>query len=139
LATAKDNEAYDWLVKLAPSGFSKDELYLEILTAKEDISELTMKQLLIKDAKNVHTTNGTHIFVSGFPCLSANLLEKYSDVENTMQDHCKEGGFEAGVLLGMEICKTTNTMVRDLVVFSRNQRLKNQACYNFFPLYLSAV
>lgn len=126
MATAKDNEAYDWLVKLVPAGFSKDELYLEILTAKEDISELTMKQLLNKDAKNVHTADGTHIFVSGFPCLSANLLEKYSDVENTMQDHCKEGGFEAGVLLGMKICKTTNTMVRDLVVFSRNQRLKNQ-------------
>lgn len=125
-ATGKDRETYNALVKTAPAGFSSDALYRELLAAKEDISGLTLKQLLNKDAKNVDMEGGIQLFVCAFPCLTAVLVEKFADIVEVLQDHCSAGQYHGGVLMGIEISKETNSFRRDIIVFSPHPELKNQ-------------
>lgn len=126
-ATEKDRDVFSKLSQLTPAGFSKDSLYTELLTAKEAITGLTMKQLLTKDGKIViNSSSGIRLFVSAFPCLSSTVLEKHPDAEEAMENYCAKDHFEGGLLLGIEINKETNTIRRDLVVFSKFSALRNQ-------------
>ena len=94
-----------------------------------------MTQLLTKDGKIVvNSSSGIRLFVSAVPCLIATLLGKHPDAEEAMKEYCYKENFEGGLVLGIEINKTDNTILRDLVVYCQDADLHTEVRIGAFFL-----
>ena len=123
-ATAKDDIFFEQLEKLLP-GVDKNALYNELQSAKEDVSSLSLDQLLRKDAKYIRVDNGIDLAVCGFPMLSATLLRKYADhIDSALDQFACANNFPALILIGIEIDSQTDRVQRDIFVFSKLDSLK---------------
>lgn len=132
-ATVKDEEIFNKLLKWTPN-VSKDILYKEIQSAKEDVVNLKFEQLCQKDRKMIEI-GGISLPVCGFPFLCSTLLAKHSDIASKLQGFCSALNYQGTVLMGISIDEETDTVKRDIVVFSHLAWLKNRVrkpLYNFY-------
>ena len=105
---------------------TRNLLYNELQNAKEDVSTLSLEQLLRKDAKYIRVS-GMDLAVCGFPMLSGTLLTKYSDNIDTALDHFASANhFPALVLVGIEIDQSTDGVQRDIIVYSKSESLRTK-------------
>lgn len=123
-ATAQDDSFFEQLQKLLP-GVDKNTLYNELQSAKEDVSTLSLDQLLRKDAKYIRVDTGINLAVCGFPMMSATLLRKFADhIDSTLDQFASANNFPALILIGIEIDSVTDRVERDIVVYSKLDSLK---------------
>lgn len=129
-ATAKDEKVFEELTKLFPN-LSTNSLYADLQHAKQDVSRLSLDQLLRKDAK-VIDVDGISVAICGFPFLCSNL--RFSDLELIEKLNEFSGKFkhQAVVLMGIDIDPKTDTVSRDIGVYSHNAWLRNQVRTCFF-------
>ena len=123
-ATAKDGEIFSKLLKWVPK-ISKDTLYREIQCAKKDVVNLKFEQLCQKDRKLL-AIGGINLPICAFPFLCSALLAKHSDVVSKLDGFCSVSNFQGTVLMGISIDEETDTVKRDLVVYSHLAWLKNK-------------
>lgn len=123
-ATTKDEQVFGELAKTIPH-ISKDVLYEELQNAKEDVSSLQVEQLFRKDAKAIEI-GGIKLAVCSFPLLCSTLLIKYSDIIEKLQSFCSAYNYQGSVLMGISIDRETDTVKRDLIVYSKLTWLKNR-------------
>lgn len=126
-ATTKDEQVFDNLAKTIPH-ISRDALYEELQHAKEDVSSLQVEQLFRKDAKVIQI-GGINLSICGFPLLCSTLFAKHSDIIEKLQSFCSAYNYQGAVLMGISIDRETDTVKRDLVVYSRLGWLKNRVRY----------
>ncbi len=132
-ATSKDEEIFNKLLKLVPN-ISKDILYRELQCAKEDVSNLTFEQLFQKDRKIIEI-GGIVLPVCGFPFLCSTLLAKHSDLASKLQVFCSVLNCHGTVLMGISIDEETDTVKRDLVVYSHLAWLKNRVLFSLLKFF----
>lgn len=123
-ATAKDEEIFSKLLKWVPN-ISKDTLYREIQCAKKDVVNLKFEQLCQKDKKLI-AIGGINLPICAFPFLCSALLAKHSDIGSKLDGFCSALNFQGTVLMGISIDEETDTVKRDLVVYSHLAWLKNK-------------
>jgi len=125
-ATAKDEQVFEQLSAIVPN-VSKDDIYNELQMAKANISGLKFDQLLRKDVKVIHS-DSIVVAVSAVPLLGCTFLEKYADISKKVHNFCVTNNYHALVLTGIHIDGQTDTVKRDILVFSANTPLKNKIC-----------
>lgn len=123
-ATAKDEQVFEQLSAIVPN-VSKDDIYNELQMAKANISGLKFDQLLRKDVKVIHS-DSIVVAVSAVPLLGCTFLEKYADISKKVHNFCVTNNYHALVLTGIHIDGQTDTVKRDILVFSANTPLKNK-------------
>jgi len=125
-ATAKDSLVFEQLSAIVPN-VSSDDIYQELQTAKANIAGLQLDQLLRKDVKIIHS-DSVVVAVSAMPLLACTFLEKYSDISKKLHNFCIAHNYHALVVVGIHIEHQTDTVKRDILVFSANSPLKNKIC-----------
>ncbi len=123
-ATAKDEQVFSQLMKRFPVT-CKDILYGELQGAKEDVTHLKLEQLFRKDAKAIEV-GGIKLAVCGFPLLCSTLLTKHSDIAEKLQGFCSAFNYHGTILMGILIKHDTDTVKRDIVVYSPLDWLKTR-------------
>lgn len=123
-ATTKDEKIFKELAKLFPS-LSTNTLYGDLQHAKQDVSNLSLEQLLRKDAKAIEV-EGINIAICGFPSLCSKLCFTDSELIETLNGFCVRFKYQAVVLMGIDIDPESDIVKRDIGVYSHNAWLRNR-------------
>lgn len=134
-ATVKDSLVFEQLSAIVLE-VSKDDIYDELQRAKANISGLKFDQLLRKDVKVIYSDNIV-VAVSAVPLLSCTFLEKYADIGKKVHNFCIAHNYHALIVTGIQIDPQTDTVKRDILVFSTNTLLKNKVNFQLQSFKLS--
>lgn len=127
-ATPKDEKVFERLSTWIPH-MSKNIFYEELQRAKEDIAGIRLDQLFRKDMKVIEI-GGVNLAICGFPCMCTTLLQTHLNLAEKLEQFCCSSNYQGAVLMGMLVNSETDTMNRDLIVFSKLAWLKTRvSCY----------
>nr|XP_050034246.1 exopolyphosphatase PRUNE1-like isoform X4 [Dermacentor andersoni] len=121
--TAKDLEMVSKLQALLPE-LSKEEVFKPLCRAKSNVDGLCLDELLRKDLKAV-CSSAKRIAISSVPGELKSICQ-----ENTMEAElgkfCKTHGYSALIILTVAVEEKSNSVQRQLAVFSSDIMLKQQ-------------
>ncbi|XP_037279179.2 uncharacterized protein LOC119172245 isoform X2 [Rhipicephalus microplus] len=121
--TVKDLEMVSKLQALLPD-LGKEEVFKPLCRAKSNVQGLTLDELLRKDLKAV-CSSSKRIAISSVPGELKNICQ-----ENTMEAElgkfCKTHGYSALIILTIAVEEKSNSVQRQLAVFSSDIVLKQQ-------------
>ncbi|XP_050034243.2 uncharacterized protein [Dermacentor andersoni] len=121
--TAKDLEMVSKLQVLLPE-LSKEEVFKPLCRAKSNVDGLCLDELLRKDLKAV-CSSAKRIAISSVPGELKSICQ-----ENTMEAElgkfCKTHGYSALIILTVAVEEKSNSVQRQLAVFSSDIMLKQQ-------------
>ncbi|XP_070393288.1 protein prune homolog 2-like isoform X2 [Dermacentor albipictus] len=121
--TAKDLEMVSKLQALLPE-LSKEEVFKPLCRARSNVDGLCLDELLRKDLKAV-CSSAKRIAISSVPGELKSICQ-----ENTMEAElgkfCKTHGYSALIILTIAVEEKSNSVQRQLAVFSSDIMLKQQ-------------
>ncbi|XP_049271601.1 uncharacterized protein LOC119394114 isoform X2 [Rhipicephalus sanguineus] len=121
--TAKDLEMVSKLQAVLPD-LNKEEVFKPLCRAKSNVEGLTLDELLRKDLKVV-CSSAKRIALSSVPAELKSICQ-----ENTMEAElgkfCKTHGYSALIILTIAVDEKSNSVQRQLAVFSPDIVLKQQ-------------
>ncbi|XP_077562473.1 uncharacterized protein LOC144178467 isoform X4 [Haemaphysalis longicornis] len=121
--TAKDLEVISRLQSLLPE-LNKEEVFKPLSRAKANVDGLTLDELLRKDLKAV-CSSAKRIAISSVPGELKNICQE-NTMEAELDKFCKTHGYSALIILAVAVEEKSNSVQRQLAVFSSDIMLKQQ-------------
>lgn len=121
--TAKDLEVISRLQSLLPE-LNKEEVFKPLSRAKANVDGLTLDELLRKDLKAV-CSSSKRIAISSVPGELKNICQE-NTMEAELDKFCKTHGYSALIILTVAVEEKSNSVQRQLAVFSSDIMLKQQ-------------
>lgn len=121
--TTKDRDVVARLQALLPE-LTKDEVFKSLSKARTDVSGLTLDELLRKDLKTVCTVT-KRVALSSVPGEIKDIFHENS-METELGNFCKRHGYDALIILTFAVEEKSNSIQRQLAVFSSDVVLKQQ-------------
>lgn len=109
-ATATDIDVLNTLEKLGGLTSNRTEIFNEIMTAKTNISELSLEELMIKDLKVIND-----IPLVGFSFLIENFLMR-ENAKETIEKFSNDRNCDVVILIGQNV--SSEHVSRDIAIFS---------------------
>uniref|UniRef100_A0A2R5LCJ1 Putative exopolyphosphatase n=1 Tax=Ornithodoros turicata TaxID=34597 RepID=A0A2R5LCJ1_9ACAR len=122
-ATPKDRNVISKLQELLPE-VTQEEVFKSLQTSKNNVSGLTLDELLRRDLKAVSTAT-KHIAISSIPG-EIKSLGQQNGIEGKLGQFCKDHGYNALVVLSVKRDEKCNGVQRGLAVFSYDVLLRQQ-------------
>ncbi|XP_064471086.1 uncharacterized protein LOC135385596 isoform X2 [Ornithodoros turicata] len=122
-ATPKDRNVISKLQELLPE-VTQEEVFKSLQTSKNNVSGLTLDELLRRDLKAVSTAT-KHIAISSIPG-EIKSLGQQNGIEGKLGQFCKDHGYNALVVLSVKLDEKCNGVQRGLAVFSYDVLLRQQ-------------
>lgn len=121
--TAKDLEVISRLQSLLPE-LNKEEVFKPLSRAKANVDGLTLDELLRKDLKAV-CSSAKRIAISSVPGELKSICQE-NTMEAELDKFCKTHGYSALIILTVAVEEKSNSVQRQLAVFSSDIMLKQQ-------------
>merc|ERR1719354_221107 len=121
--TQLDREMSEILINNLPKSENLSKIYKECNAAKYNVSGLSTKQLLVKDAKYVHFGQSEqHKFVVSSMHLSFGDLNERESVYDVISEWCCENNFFLWVGI-LPVVHTKTSSFKPVLLFSKNSNI----------------
>ncbi|XP_075231394.1 exopolyphosphatase prune [Lycorma delicatula] len=117
--TDLDREIVNQCKILGKIDISEDDLFNQLKESKNDVSQLSAPQLLIKDMKTVY-----NIPISTLTTLAQDFLQKV-EAHESIKSHCKEFNASVCIILGVDWHEDVH--YRDVYVYYEDDSTDNEA------------
>ncbi|XP_055846780.1 exopolyphosphatase PRUNE1 [Episyrphus balteatus] len=106
-------------VGISDPGHHRENVFAELVKAREDIKSLTPYQLLHKDMKLISNSDGSiRVAIPGYPILVQEFIKK-PDAKHAIEMFAKEYNSSSIVLIGMKITNGSD-VIRDIGLININ-------------------
>jgi len=122
---------------IGPASVTRQEVYQQLITAKNSVAMLTFDELLEKDMKVARGGDKRSVAVSSLPGLLAQTFIVREDAETRLEHFRINGHYAALVILGIE--NSTSSVHRDIALYSPHAKLLNKVRQVLIQTQLSSI